>query len=977
MAATGKNTKEKRPAYSLSIRTRTGLAAILVYSIFTQFYYTWLLRRSNLVEQEDLDRHRHARGDDSQHHRGSASKCSGYDGVLHIRAGDRDAAAATIFFSYVVNHIIYAERHNLIPWIHFESVNRYTYTHSGEDTSVLMIERQRLPSGGTITRNQARLVQRNDGNLLLQEKGHGRVLWASGYSGPRGVYYSTLQPDCKLVTRMKNRTIAWKSRYSSKSRSGCLLSYNITEGIITIESRNSSNLQKSLIWHDALNHIPILSSTEKTKDEDYYVAAPLNLQIESKLAHPVPVVLRTNGSECFNNAKTSLLPIPGPPSLEDTRRTNISLTGHGIWRSYFENISSFDWNDESCSTLPLVQFPEGLVTSLHECDPHSVRSWVYHRLPQNLRPRNGEENAWLGSMREEASRIVKENYRLLPWLQSRIDGLVESFGGTDCLAMHIRHTDKGGARLRIPTQAFLPYADAYIDAGGKCIFLATDSEQAWSEIRRLWPQKVYRRMIVQEGAFRSGSDTATFVQADPSRINTEILQEIYAMAACSFFIHGFSAVSEAAIYLNPTLHNNSINLEIKDAPSPDEFKRVVSERLSPESPEKSGDAKLCFRHSMVPHDFMLKSNSFFPDPISSNCNTSDEGDTAEALSIDIHQRQSPISCNVSRQLYIDGQDLSFGFGSMINSWIKPFMYSLDNDYQFWSPGLGPFLSGKGDTLLHGISCVANSAACWFEEVSGCESAFREDRNSLLVSDSLIRRMDPRKEKDITAMYSLNHQGSDNDGLPAMIPLAYRKMGLFWYYSQILAYLLRPNYKFLRHLETTKKQMNWDAKGGPVISLHVRHGDSCTGSEPEKKSRRCDDLNTYMERVIPVAKRYGAKSIYLSTDNQEVIDNTSDYTEFTWMYQQLEKSSRSVIEWDSIKRSNVSTFALAQEVLLDIFLLAEGDIFIGKFTSNVDRIAYALMTFRKTSLSPYLSLDSPFCFDWGVKSGKSLYGEFDC
>ena len=40
-------------------------------------------------------------------------------------------------------------------------------------------------------------------------------------------------------------------------------------------------------------------------------------------------------------------------------------------------------------------------------------------------------------------------------------------------------------------------------------------------------------------------------------------------------LHGYSTVSEAAIYLNPTLHNNSVNLEDPNRMSPNDFEMLV------------------------------------------------------------------------------------------------------------------------------------------------------------------------------------------------------------------------------------------------------------------------------------------------------------------------------------------------------------------------------------------------------------------
>lgn len=53
--------------------------------------------------------------------------CDGFDGVLHIAQGDVEGAAGTIFFLFVLNQIIYAEKHNLMPWVHLNNVSHYVY----------------------------------------------------------------------------------------------------------------------------------------------------------------------------------------------------------------------------------------------------------------------------------------------------------------------------------------------------------------------------------------------------------------------------------------------------------------------------------------------------------------------------------------------------------------------------------------------------------------------------------------------------------------------------------------------------------------------------------------------------------------------------------------------------------------------------------------------------------------------------------
>ena len=79
----------------------------------------------------------------------------------------------------------------------------------------------------------------------------------------------------------------------------------------------------------------------------------------------------------------------------------------------------------------------------------------------------------------------------------------------------------------------------------------------------------------------------------------------------------------------------------------------------------------------------------------------------------------------------------------------------------------------------------------------------------------------------------------------------------------------------------------------------------------------------------------------------------------------------------MRNGESDNYSEAEAVLLDIFLLAEGNTFVGKFTSNIDRIVLALMFHKRRGLVPYVSLDSTWCFDWGQYSGVSKYGNFVC
>ena len=127
-------------------------------------------------------------------------------------------------------------------------------------------------------------------------------------------------------------------------------------------------------------------------------------------------------------------------------------------------------------------------------------------------------------------------------------------------------------------------------------------------------------------------------------------------------------------------------------------------------------------------------------------------------------------------------------------------------------------------------------------------------------------------------------------------------------------------------------------------------------------------------------RYGVKNIYLATDDFDIIDETKEWPDFNWMfapYATRGNNETLIYSDEKLRNGALNNFELAESTLIDIFLLSQGDYFVGKFTSNIDRIAYARMCGVKGGLVPYISLDSVWCFDFGVKSGNSTYGPFSC
>jgi hypothetical protein len=263
-----------------------------------------------------------------------------------------------------------------------------------------------------------------------------------------------------------------------------------------------------------------------------------------------------------------------------------SFRGRGVWNDYFEPVSAFNPQDPSCQKLALVHLDyEQLNPGIQFYAPFAVRSWEYGFLPAYLRYNytdTGTLHNWFGTMRERAHTVVNQYFKFKPNL---IDASFQALpNGTQCLGLHVRHTDKAGlARRKVSLQEFLPYVMEYARNGGDKVYLATDSGNVVLQLRDQWAEHE-GRLIVQNGIVRSNIFKPVFRIGKHNQTNTEVLIDIFALSRCQFLIHGFSAVSESAIYLNLKLHNQSVDLEDPSHPTPEEFghmvRRVLNDTLS-------------------------------------------------------------------------------------------------------------------------------------------------------------------------------------------------------------------------------------------------------------------------------------------------------------------------------------------------------------------------------------------------------------
>lgn len=261
--------------------------------------------------------------------------------------------------------------------------------------------------------------------------------------------------------------------------------------------------------------------------------------------------------------------VPGPPVQlpPAEQQTELQLEGTGVWEHYFEPISDFIPGDTSCESKPLVQMELFLITpGIHGFAEWAPRCWRYHYAPDYMTQPHIPIHEWLEPQRLLANSIVNKYIRFKPdILQAAQAANPEcSLHSNPCLGLHIRASDKAAGRRQIQTHEFLPYAVAFIKAGGQSIYLATDSTKVLEEVKTTWPASIQSRIrTIGDNVIRSTDDKAVFDIGNSThdRTNREVLIEIQALANCQFMIHGFSAVTESSIWINVDLHDTSVNLE--------------------------------------------------------------------------------------------------------------------------------------------------------------------------------------------------------------------------------------------------------------------------------------------------------------------------------------------------------------------------------------------------------------------------------
>ena len=182
----------------------------------------------------------------------------------------------------------------------------------------------------------------------------------------------------------------------------------------------------------------------------------------------------------------------------------------------------------------------------------------------------------------------------------------------------------------------------------------------------------------------------------------------------------------------------------------------------------------------------------------------------------------------------------------------------------------------------------------------------------------------------------------------------------------LNFIMRPIESIKEAVAKSQKDMGWSLEDTrPVLGVHVRAGDSCTGdSDIDVKKRSCLTLEDYMPYINNITSKYDIKRIFLATDGGKAItSSTKKYPQFEWYYSDGRGDTFAVEK--QVREKTADAITEAHSAIVDIELLSMTDALVLKLTSNFDRAVLELTSGRRGCVSPYISLDSPWCFGYGA------------
>jgi hypothetical protein len=160
----------------------------------------------------------------------------------------------------------------------------------------------------------------------------------------------------------------------------------------------------------------------------------------------------------------------------------------------------------------------------------------------------------------------------------------------------------------------------------------------------------------------------------------------------------------------------------------------------------------------------------------------------------------------------------------------------------------------------------------------------------------------------------------------------QKDGLLFVRSQLEWFILQPNTYLHCAIMLTKLAVN--VQSHDFIAAHIRHGDKATES-------KTFHLEKYISPLRAIAEKKKIRSVFVSTEDQHVIDALCNYPQFEFYFTKHHKRLNANIE-TALKDGKTTAKSEALIAFRNLFIAAGASTFLGTFSSNWGRLVYELM-----------------------------------
>ena len=172
----------------------------------------------------------------------------------------------------------------------------------------------------------------------------------------------------------------------------------------------------------------------------------------------------------------------------------------------------------------------------------------------------------------------------------------------------------------------------------------------------------------------------------------------------------------------------------------------------------------------------------------------------------------------------------------------------------------------------------------------------------------------------------------------------------------------------RALAIARRRIGLDTTPQPVLALHIRSPAPCEPHLAWGRKRTSDPLSAYLPSVGRLRAKYGYATIFVVTDDWPTllqVQNASPPN--LHVVTALESHRPRAVRGKRVPKS-LGDQPLGQELgtrfMVLALLMAECEGLVGKFSSHLARLVYALMAAKHPTgdcLQPFVSLDIPWCF----------------